>query len=155
MSKFRRIFSTQMQGPDAGRWVTLDDPLSLPSTGGKFVGYASGKIALVNGANTGDKIAGFLHANVIDILSYAAGAELFLCHDLQAKFSIKLSADVPLRVGQAYNLKIVAGEQVLDVSAPGTHVIVDDPDSPGHHFGATGTPDSRFVLVKLNPAALA
>lgn len=156
--KQRTIFSTHLQGPDKGRWIKLDDTMTFPPTGGKFVGYktADGHLGFVNGNNTGGKLLGFLQANLVDHLTRRAGEELFLIFDRDAVFSIRTSdLTTPIKIGQGFGLTIVNGEQVLNVSAPGAHVIVEDPDHPGVHLGANGLPDARFVLVKLNPAVLA
>lgn len=170
----RKLFSVVVSQGDLGRWIPLGVDCHMPPEGGKFLGFITtagddqGKLALIDGDNTSQKVVGFAHISVNPNYvqegihqralnpnyTYPADQEVFMQYDGRSIMRIKIGlgaadAVVPasdLIPGQAYGLKIVNGEQVLDPEAVGDGpIVVLDEITEG---------DRGWVRVKLNSAAM-
>ena len=116
-------------------WITLTADITIPRMSGGFIGLASGKHALVNAANTGGTILGWLDAQKFEhselgrakdphMFALKTGDQLALWNNPGMEYRIKVNgtdkADAikkaaALVVGQTYGLKVdSAGNQVLD-----------------------------------------
>lgn len=165
--KTRKMWSMLIVGGDSGRWIELDKALSLPPEGARFVGRITaagadqGKLALIDAANTDGKIMGFLNTPVnpnctqTDIharaanpdFNYPVGQKVYMITDMTAHFLIKVEGDIStVKAGMSYGLKIVDGEQRLDVATPGGPIVVTDEITES---------ERGFVRVKFNTAAVA
>lgn len=165
--KTRKMWSMLIVGGDSGRWIELDKALALPPEGGRFVGRITaagadlGKLGLIDAANTDGKVMGFLATPVNpnftqhDIheraahpdFNYLVGHKAYMITDLTAHFLIKVEGDIAsVKAGMSYGLKVVDGEQRLDVATPGGPVVVTDEITES---------ERGFVRVKLNTAAVA
>lgn len=170
----RKLFSVVVSQGDLGRWIPLGVDCSFPPEGGKFLGFITtegenlGKLALIDGDNTSQKVVGFAHVSVNPnyaqegihlrainpMYTYPAGQEVFMFYDARSIMRIKVGktaggADVDpgtLIPGRAYGLKVVDGEQVLDPEAAGA--------GPIEVIDEITDASRGFVRVKLNSAAM-
>lgn len=151
----RPIAAIAVFGSDSyGTWVPADADLSLPELGGKFVGRltAGGNIALIDGNNTGATILGWAHVSPHVPHSVKAGDEFLLVSNPDITLQLKVSdpTKIPnLKLGQTYGLKVVDGEQVIDLNVANTaHVVaIKDTDHPGHGMVRVKMINSKIIAI--------
>lgn len=164
----RKIWSRLIANGDAGRWIELDKLLHLPPEGAKFIGRITtegadlGKLGLIDGSNTGGKVMGFLSISInanftqtdiharaaTPLYDYAVGEKVYMITDNTGHFLVKVNGDISaVKAGMSYGLKIVDGEQLLDVASAGNGPVVVTDEITESQRG--------FVRVKFNTAAVA